>query len=404
MSSPLPQTAGQPRTLSVVRRIFTGLGLLFVAWFIWKVREIWLPLIIAFLIAMILDPVVDRMERRGWSRSSAASVIFLSFFLFTGLLFYFSVPEIMHQAGEIGVQVKQYLPDPAHPGQAQHSITLLLNRAHAPAYFHTVANRGMSQFNEMISRSIEWLSGHLVQLASNLIWLIIIPIVSFSALQDFHRIFAKLLLMVPRDHRDLARELVSRVTSIFAQYLRGLMVVSLLNGLATWVLLMILHMPNSFTLGAIAGILYSLPYFGAMITTLLVGGMAFIAGGIKYMLLVVGLSLLLHQVIFDQIISPRILGGRVGLHPILSITALLAGNVLLGIVGMLLAVPVAACIQMGILTLHPILGEEIPLSEGKSTDTVASLTEETSKEHLMDATEELHRSVSEAVDRMDEEE
>jgi predicted PurR-regulated permease PerM len=92
---------------------------------------------------------------------------------------------------------------------------------------------------------------------------------------------------------------------------------------------------------------------------------AFVGGGVPMLLTAVGTSVLLHQVIFDQIISPRILGGHVGLHPIISIVALLAGNLLLGIIGMILAVPVAACIQMAVIAFYPKLAAvEIPESGG----------------------------------------
>jgi predicted PurR-regulated permease PerM len=164
-------------------------------------------------------------------------------------------------------------------------------------------------------------------------------------------------------------------------------------------------MPNAFTLGAIAGVLYSVPYLGALLTIVLVSGVAFLAGGLKYMILVVGLNVLLHQILFDQIITPRILGSHVGLHPILSIVALLAGNVLLGILGMVLAVPVAASIQVVVLTLVPKLRHEVALSADAhaAPDTTASLSEETKEQQAStDATEELHRSVGQAVDNIEE--
>src|SRR5438477_13194109 len=114
------------------------------------------------------------------------------------------------------------------------------------------------------------------------------------------------------------------------------MLVAALNGLATWLLLLLLGVPNALMLGVLAGLLYSIPYLGAVMTIILVAGASFVApgGGLNYMLMVVAANILLHQIIFDQIISPRILGGHVGLHPILSIIALLIGNSLLGIMGM----------------------------------------------------------------------
>jgi predicted PurR-regulated permease PerM len=386
------------------RWMWVALGVAFVVWLAYLVREIWMPLAIAFLIAMVLDPVVDRMERRGWSRAWAATLIFAGFFVTMGTLLYFAVPSVMRQSQAISDQVGKYLPQPGSQGKAEKSLNKLPGLTKAPPWVRTAVVRGTEQLSETITRSTRWLSAHGMEILSNLIWLIIIPIVTFYALKDFHLIFAKMLLLVPREKRDFVQTMVAEVTTIFAKFLRGLMLVSFLNGLATWVLLLLLRTPNAFMLGAIAGVLYSIPYLGALITIVLVAGVSFLHGGLQYMLLVVALNILLHQIIFDQLITPRILGGHVGLHPILSIIALLAGNVLLGILGMILAVPVAACIQLIVLTLVPKLGHEIeiPANLHEKPDTVASLSAETKDQQAQrDATEELHRSVSEAVENIE---
>lgn len=389
------------------RLTWIALGVMLVTWLAYLVREIWLPLAAAFLIAMVLDPVVDRMERRRWSRLAATTVIFLAFFAVVGTLLYFSTPVIARQATEISAQARLYIPSKDNPG-ADRRLERALNKAHAPAWVHAAVERGMIGLQQSFTRSTDWLSAHAFELASNLIWLVIIPIVSFYALKDFHLIFAKSLLLVPRDKRDFAQTMVAEVTTIFARFIRGLCLVSFLNGTATWILLMALRVPNSFFLGAAAGMLYTIPYLGAIVTIVLVAGVTLTIPGVtlSYVLLVIGLNILLHQFLFDQIISPRILGGHVGLHPILSIVALLAGNVLLGILGMLLAVPIAASIQMVVLALVPKLNHEIALSQDihEPADTRADLEEETKDRQIqVDATEHLHTAVSQAVDNLERE-
>lgn len=117
------------------------------------------------------------------------------------------------------------------------------------------------------------------------------------------------------------------------------------------------------------------------------------------MLGAVGASIVLHQIVFDQMISPRLLGKTVGLHPILSIVALLAGNLLLGIVGMILAVPVAACIQILVLALVPKLQVEIELPDGAPAATEGGALADRSRtiQAESDATETLHGGVQKAV-------
>jgi len=371
----------------------------------WLVREIWLPLGIALLIAMVLDPVVDRLERRGWSRAMGASAIFFVFFASAGVVLYFAVPAVVAQAQAISDQVGQYFPQPGHEAQAQGKLSAMLAKTKTPPYVREAVIRGVGSLADSLRRSTAWLSEHAMEVMSDLVWLVIIPIVTFYALKDFHLILAKGLLLVPRERRDFVQVLVAEVTTIFAKFLRGLALVSAMNGTATWILLLILRTPNAFTLGAIAGVLYSVPYLGALLTIVLVSGVAFLDGGVHYMLLVVGLNVLLHQIIFDQVITPRILGGHVGLHPILSIIALLAGNVLLGILGMVLAVPVAASIQVLVLTLVPKLRHEVDISADMHSppDTASALEQETKDQQAStDATEELHRSVTQAVDHIEE--
>lgn len=377
-------------------------------WLAYLVREIWLPILIALVIAMVLDPVVDRMERRGWSRGAAASVIFVGFFVTLGIGLYFAVPAVVRQMEAISGQIAQYIPEAGNPKQearARSSLHNMLARAHAPDYVFTAVEHTTTSLSTATRRSTAWLSEHAIDIFSNLIWIVIIPLVTFYALKDFHLILAKALLLVPRDRRDFVTALISETTAIFAKFLRGLSLVSFLNGCATFALLLVLRVPNAFTLGAIAGVLYTVPYVGALMTIVLVAGVSFLAGGLKFMLLVVACNVLLHQVIFDQVISPRILGGHVGLHPILSIIALLAGNVLLGVIGMVLAVPVAACVQMIVVTLVPKLRHEIalPADIHEPPDTVASLSEETKAEQVQrDATEELHASLTQAIDQIEE--
>lgn len=366
-----------------------------VAWVVvlyiaYLVREIWLPLAIAFLVALVLDPVVDRLEQRGWSRMWGAALIFGCFLVGIIGLSLISVPVVVSQASDIQKRVDTYLPDRSPAG-----IDKKLKEQGVSPGLRQVIKEAVINGEKSFNRSGEIVATKAMELSSNLIWVAIIPIVAFYALKDFHLILAKMLLIVKPRRRDLVQSAVAEVTAIFAKYMRGLLLVSGLNGLATWVLLAIIRVPSSFVIGLAAGILYMVPYIGAIITVLLIAIVSFLSGGVNLMLWAVGLSVLLHQVIFDQIITPRIVGGHVGLHPILAIVALLVGQALLGLVGMILAVPVAACIQIGVLAMVPKLKQEIDLpvaSEVKATE------EETKGAHLaVDETHKLDHSVDNAI-------
>jgi predicted PurR-regulated permease PerM len=384
-----------PNKATVYRSLAIGVGILIALYVCFVVREIWLPLILAFLLAMILDPVVDRMEAHHWTRPRASAFIFGSFLLIVSGLAVLAYPFLVAQVVLLQKGFEQKFPDTSHQGLIVAFRHMGLSPSIANASVSAVENAKTS-----FQHSSSWLTNFGMSFVSNAIWLVIMPIVAFYALRDFHIILAKSLLLVPESKRDLVQTGVNEITSVFGKYLRGLAIVSVLNGIATAVLLTVIRVPGGLVLGVIAGLLYSVPYIGALLTLALTGAVAFIGGGPNLLLLAVGLSTVLHQIIFDQIVSPRVLGGHVGLHPILSIIALLAGNLLLGIIGMVLAVPVAACIQIAVLSMIPKLSRQVQISslEPDSKDTVTSLETETKSDHQkLDAPGGMHAAVTSAV-------
>ncbi len=402
-SGPLMVTVPWPDG-STWRRWVVGFMLIFIAmYFVYTVRDIWLPLGLAFLLATVLDPVVDRMETRGWKRGPAALFIFGSFVLILVGLLWLATPYVIAQGEDLQKKFIDYFPDT----HSRAGILTGFHKMNAPQWLASAGVQAFQGAEQAFQRSSSWITQYGFSVLSNLIWVAVIPIVAFYALRDYHLILAKGLLLVPRRRRDDVQTYVVEVGSIFAKYLRGLAIVSGLNGLATWLLLLALHIPSSLVLGIVAGILYSVPYVGALITIVLTAAVSFfLGGGLNAMLLAVGLSVILHQIVFDQIITPRILGGHVGLHPILAIVALLAGNLLLGIVGMILAVPVAACLQIGVLAAIPKLRMdlEIPetaLAEAPESSAVADFDALNAGVTAPDATEEIHSHVKEMVDQVE---
>ena len=364
------------------------------------VREIWVPLLLAFLLATVLDPVVDRLEMRGWSRGAAAALIYSSFLVALVTAIVIAYPHAAAQLGEIEAGFASKFPDTSPKGLAASLHQLGFNDS-----FSAILIR-VTQGTVGMFKSTNQMTAYGVAFATNLIWIVIIPIIAFYALRDYHLILAKGLLIVPKNRRDLVQTAVTETTGIFAKYLRGMAIVSLLNGLATYLLLFAFHIPSALVIAIGATILYNVPYLGAIAINAMIAAVSFLHGGVHEFYIVTGLGLVMHNILFDQVISPRILGGHVGLHPILSIIALLVGNLLLGIVGMILAVPIAACIQIGVLALVPKLRHEIDIPKEVAPDAVDSVGEiegETVEEHTKtDATEELHRSVNTAVDNIEE--
>src|SRR5579871_2664929 len=224
-------------------------GILLLAYILYLVREIWLPLGLAFLLAMVLDPVVDRMELRGWSRLWASAFIFGSFLIIAGGLLVLAYPFIAAQAATLQRGFERYFPDPSHAG--------LLKSFHEMGLPPTLANgaeAAIEHARDSLLKSSGWITDYGMSVVTNAIWIVIVPIVGFYALKDFHTILAKGLLLVPANRRDLVQTAVTEITAVFGKYLRGLGIVSALNGIATGILLALLGVPGALILGVVAGI------------------------------------------------------------------------------------------------------------------------------------------------------
>lgn len=325
-------------------------GAIYVAWL---VREIWVPLSLSFLIAIVLDPAVDRLQARGMNRGPATFTVFLGFLLIGVAFIALAIPNVIAQGQAMVAQFDKLFPDTSRGGLGQE-----LDKMNTPGWIRDAALNAFDATHKSLTKSSTWLTDLSFKVLGVLPWLGVVPIVAFYALRDFHLILGKALLLAPERRRPAVQNGLDEALGIFAKYLRGLVTVCALNGLATWILLVLLRVPNAFALGLIAGVLYAVPYVGALLTIALVAAASFVSGGVNSLILTVALNLVLHQFLFDQIITPKVIGGHVGLHPILSIVALLIGNILLGVFGMIIATPIAACVQIAIVSLMPRLAQD----------------------------------------------
>jgi predicted PurR-regulated permease PerM len=348
-----------------VQRRWLWLGGLVLAAFFYLVRDVLPPFLIAFAIAVLLDPMLKRMQRRGWSRRAATVVVFVLFLLtFTGVALIL-IPAAVRQATEFAGNMPAYYAELV--GRAQAALAshhALLARLRLP----TTSTEILARYQAQITRLLQNLASRLLQLfagsVSKLPWMAIIPIVTFYLLQEIDPLRARVVHLVPEPRRAHFLELSERVGSVFSGYVRGLIIVCAGFALATGTVLAVLfRLPYSLMIGLISGVLYAVPYVGGLAT---VGIVALVAlsthPSTGFVLGVVGTVLLIYQM-FDQVITPRVVGGQVGLHPVVSIFALTAGGQLFGLPGMILAVPVAASLQILITSLWPQLAEPLPAAD-----------------------------------------
>jgi predicted PurR-regulated permease PerM len=344
-----------------VRGLWIAAGIAVLLAFLFVVRDTLPPFLIAFAIAALLDPLLDRMQRWGCSRFVAVVAtfaIFLGIFLGVSMIL---VPLAIKQATDLVIRVPDYYEQ--FSTWARASVTdhqWLLDRLRLP----TTTNDWLDQYHQQIEGFLKTLVSRLVGLLgtslSKAVWLAIIPIVTFYLMRDIDRIRLRAVTLLPALHRDRITGIASDVGAVFAGYLRGLCIVcvgyAIVNGL---ILSLGFRLPYALVISMLSGILYAVPYVGAVATIALGTLVALTADPSTGYVLGVAAALLVTNQVFDQVVTPRIVGGLVGLHPVVSLFALTAGGNLFGLAGMILAVPVAASIQVVLVHLFPALGKPL---------------------------------------------
>lgn len=374
-----------------------GIGILF----LWQVRDLLTPFLIAFFLASLLDPVVTNLQKRGVSRARAVGSIFTLALVLFALALVLIVPRAkaeMEDLAENAASYSQGLSDRAT--QFYNGLPAFV-RTHVPppAKFLDARSPAVAAATQNV---LEKAKNALFGLAGKALWLIIIPLSLVFFLLDYPNIRARIISLCPPRHRASIDTMSAEVVGIFGQYIRSLAKVCALYGVCAALIFYWLGVRHALFLGIAAGVFYAVPYVGPALTTIAASVISLTMNPVQiypthivlqptlYAILVVGCFIVMH-VTFDYVITPRVVGGSVGLHPLVNIFALMCGATLFGVWGMLLAVPVAASVQMLLLYFFPKLGDRpacAPLSTTAPPESLAS---------ILPADEPLGSPVEEAV-------
>ncbi|MCW3100592.1 MAG: hypothetical protein JWL77_6210 [Chthonomonadaceae bacterium] len=325
------------------------------------------PFVLAIALALLLDPLVDRLERTGMRRGFAVFLVFLVFVGVVAGLLYLAVPALITQSQDLMRNGPVYI-------QRLRTTTNAFLHAHPrmlgvklPQNFDALFQPVSDRASQLVSGSAGKVTGYLLSSIEALLQTVITLIVTFYLLLDIDRLRARVFFLAPERWRGLMGIIGKDIGGVVSSYLRGLLIVSVMYGAATFVLLLgmgLVHREvTSYALivGFVGGLLYTIPYIGPLLTGVITFLVCFAAGGVGFGGVGILVTLVLNQ-IFDNVIAPRILGGGVGLNPVLSIFALTLGGTLFGLWGLLLSVPIAASIQAILFRLFPKLTTPTPLA------------------------------------------
>jgi len=335
------------------------LGLLALGlWLSYALRDLLPPFLVATIIAMTLTPEVDRLERQGlfsrrFPRGLAIGVIYALFLAIFALM----IKGLSLVSVQMIELVTRYAPKPLLSGKPQEVAALAkhwMAAHHVPLAMNAPVLNYARHVPELLGNGLTWFGNNLPALAGNLVWVVIVPIITFFILLDFNKILGKTLLLFPQGRREGILATVTDIIAVFGSYVRGVLTVMALDILVIFVVLWFAGLRSyALTLAITAGLLYTIPYFGALVSTILIGLVALATHGVANAVVLVLIMIFIHQIVFDNILAPRVIGGSVNLHPLLTLISLMAGGTLFGIGGTLLAVPVAAALQVILIRLFP---------------------------------------------------
>ncbi|WP_294612218.1 AI-2E family transporter [uncultured Roseovarius sp.] len=311
---------------------------------LWFLGDVILPFVIGGAIAYFLDPVADRLEGMGLSRAASAVVISLAALLIFVIMALLVIPLLVEQAvalfniapqlaRDLQGFLSDHFPSIFQPESTLHKTLLSLGE--------TIRERGGQVLQTLLNSA--------ASLIDLVLLIVIVPVVAFYLLYDWDHLIAKIDGLLPRDHAPVIRDLASQIDRTLASFIRGMGTVCLVLGTFYAIALMLVGLQFGLVVGAFAGLITFIPYVGSIVGGVLAVGLAlFQFWGDWLSIGLVAAIFVSGQVIEGNVLTPKLVGSSVGLHPVWLIFALSAFGTLFGFVGMLVAVPVAA--SLGVIT------------------------------------------------------
>ena len=312
-----------------------GTGLLLL-----RVRGVLTPFFLGAAIAYMSYPLVVRLERKQVPRVVAILLVYAIFAVFATILAYAILPSLSRELDQIVANL------PEQSRRAEGLVGDAMNRLRRiwlPEGMQEVANLSLRRAEELLERFAARLAEYLIVMVSHVFHLILAPFLAYYILRDFEHMSRRLTAWLPTKAQRDALELAGRVNRVVGGFLRGQVIVSVVVAVMTGGLLALLGVRYALLLGVIAGVANIIPYFGPILSGIPAVAFALLESPTTALWVLV--ALVGVQQFESSILSPKLVGERVGLHPLTVIFAVLAGGELAGVLGILLAVPAAATLK-----------------------------------------------------------
>jgi predicted PurR-regulated permease PerM len=333
--------------------VFWVAALAFIGMLLWLFNGVIMPFAAAFVIAYLMDPLADYLQRHGMNRLAATLFILLAIVFVLALILVLVVPVLAHQS----VAFIQALPGLLNKLQSLiGGVVGKLNAQYAEPLlrklgYHSASVPDMrASVGDIAGQAAGWLGGvlnsllaHGAALISLMSLVVVTPVVAFYMLLDYHRMIAAVDGLIPPRYRGIVHQLAHQIDRTMSGFLRGQSLVCLFLGLWYGLLLSLVGLNFGLLIGITAGFLSFIPYVGSMTALVAAAIISIVQGWPHWTLFAEAMGVVVvGQFLEGNVISPKLVGDNVGLHPVWLMFALLAFGTLFGFTGLIIAVPVAA--------------------------------------------------------------
>lgn len=311
------------------------------------------PFLMGALLAYLGDPLVDKLEARKLSRTVSVIIVFVVIFLVVLLIPIVLLPLIEQQIAALAANFPRYID------WIQKNVVPFISQTFNidPAILNTATLK-----HSLVTswREVGGFAGNIVSGISKsgivlLSWfanLVLVPVVTFYLLRDWDVMMDRIRQLLPRASETVVVKLAKECDDVLGQFLRGQVTVMVALGIVYTMGLWIVGLDLALLVGMIAGLVSFVPYLGFIVGIVLAGVAAIMQFGDMTYLLYVAIVFGIGQALEGMLLTPLLVGDKIGLHPVAVIFAVMAGGQLFGFVGVLLALPVAAVIVVLLRHVH----------------------------------------------------
>ena len=334
-----------------------------------KIQDIIALFLTGFVVAYVLDPLIVRLQKRGWSRGRSVTTIMLTVALVAAILTGIIALQLVGQVQDVVAHWDQYSEraDLAYQGVrqrvAEYADKNYPGNDIVPQMDAKVAE-AQAWAVESLPVALKWVNGRLMSSLSLVALGALLFIISFHFMMVIDAIRTVVVESMPEKQGESLQVISVRINAMLGQYVRGEAIACILVAIVATLLLTIVKFVWGTNYGLIVGVLtgitYVIPYVGPAVSVGLASFFGYVTAThdpLVACLVSAGFMILTNQ-LFDTIITPKIVGGRIGLHPLAIMFAVFAGLKLAGVPGMIIATPVAASIKIALLRWLPIKGLE----------------------------------------------